>query len=150
VPFRIVPERGQIAEKLAEPGTGLLAGSNQQIWDIFHDDVLRLKLANEAVEMPPKAAAFASKSRLTPGPAEVLAGEASADGMDGNSICCEAVGGEASHVFIAGHLWPVFRQHAAAERIDLAERDGLKPGPFKAKAEPANSAEQVKQLGSGH
>jgi hypothetical protein len=44
----------------------------------------------------------------------------------------------------------VFGEHNPGLGINLAERDGLKPGPFKAKAEPANSAEQVKQLGSGH
>jgi len=62
----------------------------------------------------------------------------------------KSVSVEVADVFIARHLWPVFRQHAAAKRIDLAERDGLKPGPLKAKAEPANSRKQVKQLGSGH
>jgi hypothetical protein len=44
----------------------------------------------------------------------------------------------------------VFGEHDPGRGIDLAERDGLKPGPLKAKAEPANSRKQVKELGSGH
>jgi hypothetical protein len=37
----------------------------------------------------------------------------------------------------------VLRQHAPAERVNLAERHGFHPGPLEAEAERADAAEQV-------
>jgi hypothetical protein len=37
----------------------------------------------------------------------------------------------------------VLCQHLAAVRVNLAESDGFKPSPLKAKAKAANTGEQV-------
>jgi hypothetical protein len=77
--------------------------------------------------MRPQAAPFASDAcslaRLT----DILTGESAHDDIGNNSVCFEPFSGEFSHVMIAGHSRPMLSQHAPAERIDLAERDGLEP-----------------------
>ena len=45
-------------------------------------------------------------------------------------------------------LGPVFREHAAGEWVDLAERYGLHPGAFKAQVEAADPSEQGQDLHS--
>src|SRR5690606_35003978 len=48
------------------------------------------------------------------------------------------------NVVKARHLRPMRRQHAPAERVDLAEGDRLEPpGPLEAKREAADAAEEV-------
>jgi hypothetical protein len=65
-----------------------------------------------------------------------LAWEAARDDINGNSIPSKNVGCEGSNIFIARHLWPVFRQYFAGEWFNFAESDGFKSAcAFKAKRE---------------
>jgi hypothetical protein len=74
-----------------------------------------------------------------------LTREAANDAIDGNSICSETFSGKLFDIFIAGNLGPVLLEHASAERIDLAERDGLETArPLQTKVEAADSGKEAK------
>jgi len=74
---------------------------------------------------------------------DILTGKASSDDIDGNSIGSKSCCCELADIFILGHLGPVFRQHAAAERIDLAKGYGFETaGSLEAEIEPAYSCEE--------
>jgi hypothetical protein len=74
--------------------------------------------------------------------ANVLTGEAPADDINGNSVSLQSIGGEGSNIVIARNIRPMLRQHAPAERVNLAERDGLESAcAFKPKREAADAAE---------
>jgi hypothetical protein len=65
-----------------------------------------------------------------------LAGEASANNINWSDIFALQFG----YVFKLANVRPVFRQHAPAERVDLAERHGLKTArALQAEAETANA-----------
>nr|WP_052757334.1 hypothetical protein [Sphingobium chungbukense] len=141
VPARIIPERGQVTENAGEP---LSTGSRKEFWHVFHDRKCGSNFANKTGELAPKAGALAINSRSLSSFRQVLAGEASADDIDGNSVSGQSVGCEFSNVMIARHLRPVFRQHAAGKFFDLAKGDRLETASaLKAKAETADAAEQV-------
>jgi hypothetical protein len=71
-----------------------------------------------------------------------LAGEASADRVNGNSVCLEPIGSEFADVIVTGHSRPV-RQHLPAEGVDLAEGDGLKSArPLQTEIEAADAREK--------
>ena len=78
--------------------------------------------------------------------ADVLAGEAAADDVHGNSICSQSVGGEGSNIIVAYHVGPVPLQNFPAEHIDFAECDRGHPGPLKAETETTDAAEKVEDV----
>jgi hypothetical protein len=86
-----------------------------------------LKLANEPRVFTPQSASLAGQPKPVAGNADVLAGEATDDAINCNSVCGEPFGGEFSHVIVDLHLGPVFAENGALESLDLAERDGLEP-----------------------
>ena len=101
--------------------------------------------------MLPEPGSLTLKASALTSFANVLTGEAATDDVDFNSVSGQSVGCESADVVIAGHLGPVFRQHAPAEWINLAEGDRLKTArALKAKAETANAAEQVKDAELAH
>lgn len=140
VPLRIIPERGQGSENGIQP-------SMKQRSDVLHEDVLGSKFANETGVSEPEPGPVPRQPFTTTCDADVLAREAAAYGIDGNSIGSKPLAGEFSNVMVAGNLRPVLRQHAAAKGIDLAERDGLEPArPLQPEREAADAAEQVEQF----
>jgi hypothetical protein len=141
VPFRIVPEGGQVPENSAKPSSPL---ASKQVCDVLHEDVARSKFASQAGDLAPKTRAFALQTRAKSGNRQVLAGEPAADDIDGNSSLGKSVAGEGSHVIEARNLGPMLRQHLAGEWVDLAEGDRLEPArALKAEREAADPAEQV-------
>jgi hypothetical protein len=141
MPFRIVPDLGQVPENSVHPET-------KQAWDVLHDDEARSKLANESGIFRPKAGtrAIQASSSISLCDGDVLAREATADDINSNSICGETFGGELSNVVIAGDLGPMTFQNLAAERIDLAERHGAETArAFQPEAEATDSREQVQR-----
>jgi hypothetical protein len=144
IPFRIIPELGKVTEHS-------LKSSANKSPDVFNEDEARSKLANEAPIFRPKAASFAFDADALPGLADVLAGEAAADCVNGNSIAGQSLGGKLSHVMIAGNLRPMLRQHAPAERVNLAERDSLKSArALQSKIEAADAREQREDAQLAH
>ena len=137
VPLRIIPDRGQVSENSAHSST-------KQRCDVLHDDEARSKLASKAHDFTPESRAFSSEPCSKSRKGQVLAGEASADDIDGNSVSSQNIGAEFSNVMVARHLRPVFRQHAAGKFFDLAKGDRLETASaFEAKRESANAAEEV-------
>jgi hypothetical protein len=68
-----------------------------------------------------------------------LAGEAAADDINGSDL----LSAERANVVKAWNSRPVFRQHAPAEWIDLAERDGLEPArALQAQVEATDAREE--------
>jgi hypothetical protein len=65
-----------------------------------------------------------------------------------NAICPEAGGGEFDDIVVAADARPVLREHAPAERVDLAEGDRLVSGGFEPKGKPSYAAEQVQKAHS--
>jgi hypothetical protein len=139
MPFRIIPERGQVSENTVEP-------SIKQCCDVLHDDELRSYLANNSSVLRPKSAANSFNSSALARNADVLTGEAAADDIHGNSVCPETIGCEGSDISENRDSWPVLSQHSLAVGIDLAEGDGSHPGSFEPEAEAANSAEEIKHI----
>jgi hypothetical protein len=140
VPDCIVPERGQVAENLAEPST-------KQVCDVFHENVLGSKLANKSGVFRPKTAARSFNANTGSGAADVLAREPAADDIDGNSVSAKSVGCEGSNVIIAGHLWPMFLQDLAGEFLDLAEGDCFKAASaLQAKGEATYAGKEIENF----
>jgi hypothetical protein len=144
VPFRIIPERGQVSENCSKPST-------KQCCDVLHDDEARSYFASEAYDLAPQSTPFSSEASTFSGSTDVLAGKPSADDIDGNSVSCQNIGCEFSNVMIAQHLRPMFRQHAAGKFLDLAKGDRFKTASaFQPKAETADTAEQVEDAQFAH
>jgi hypothetical protein len=81
--------------------------------------------------------------------ADVLAGEAAADEIDGNSVSSKSIGCEGADVVIDRHSWPVLRQHGAAEPVDLAEGDRAHAGLLEAEREAADAGEEIEHAHVG-
>jgi hypothetical protein len=77
------------------------------------------------------------------GKTNILAREAAADDIDGNSIGSEPCAGKRSHVVVARDVRPVLCEDGSAERLDFAERDGSHSGSLKPEAEAADTAKEV-------
>jgi hypothetical protein len=141
LPLRIIPEAGQVPANSAHP-------SIKQLCDVLHDNEPGSKLANKTGELGPQAAAGSFRdSRALAGGTDVLTGESAADDINGNSVCPEPIGSELLNVSIDRNLGPVLAENAAAELIDLAERDGLEPArAFQAEVESADAREKREHL----
>ena len=152
LPFCIIPAFGQVAENSAKPSAWLFARATKQCCDVLHDDVLGSYSAKQSDDFGPKARsrAFAHAGLLSCR-AEVLAREAAADDINVNSVSAKSVGCECSDIVILPHVGPMLRQHLAAKRVYLAERNRLKPArAFKAEVEPADTCEQRKDFQLAH
>jgi len=140
VPFRIKPERGQVPENAVEPSPAKRA-------DVLHDDVEGSKLANKTGVLEPETRSLARKPRALPRDADVLAGEAATDDIDGDAVSNKSVCREGPHIVIARDAGPVLCENGAAVGLDFAEGDGSESfGPFEPKAETSNAAEQVEHF----
>lgn len=137
MPFCVIPERGQVSENGAHAET-------KQACCVFHKDELRSYLASQSAVFRPQSRPLTLHSGSPSDETDVLAGEPSADDIDGNSVSGQSVGCEFSNVMVAGDLGPVLLEDAARELLDLAEGDGLKPAsPFEAQTKASDSAKNI-------
>src|SRR6185312_4091420 len=144
MPLRIKPERGQVSENSVKP-------PSKEHRDVLHDDVEGSKLANKTGVLLPEARLRALNSRAHSCAANVLAGEASTEDIGNNSVIAQSRGGEFSDVIVDRYLRPMFSEHAPTERIDLAERDGLKSArPLQTQTKTAYTGEKVEHLQPCH
>lgn len=128
-PLRIVPDRGQVSENTVHPET-------KQAWGVLHEREERSKLANESGVFAPKPRAFTLKASAFARGGDVLAREAAADDVNGNSVCPEPIGSEVANVVIDGDLRPMAGKDSAAEWIHFAERNRAESaGPLKPERE---------------
>jgi hypothetical protein len=132
VPLRIVPARGQFSENRSKPAT-------KESCDVLQHDESGSHFANDPCEFPPKAGAVPIQSGSGSSNAEILAGEASADEIDGG----EVLGSNGFDIFEPLGLWPVVCKNTAAERVRLDLPHCLADaGPLEPELEPADSGEQ--------
>jgi hypothetical protein len=140
MPFRIIPDRGQVSENAVQPST-------KQSCDVLHDDISGLKLANKTGKLRPEPTSLAINASTFSGKADVLTREAADDALNGKAIGSKQSCGEGSHVIVNRHSWPVFRENFLRFHILLAERDGFESaGAFKPQVEAANACEQRQHL----
>jgi hypothetical protein len=100
MPFRIIPERGQVSENGSQPST-------KQRCDVLHDDESRSYLANEPSVMSPQAASLSIKTRSTARKTDILAWKSSNDAVGPESVFPKSIGGKSTNIVIDGNLWPV-------------------------------------------
>ncbi len=143
-PFRIIPDLGQRPENIAKP-------SIKQLCAVFHDDVAGSNFANEARLFSPQSASLSVKAKSAARRRKVLAGEPSADDINGNSIGSKSACGKGSNVIVNRNLRPVLGKNLTGKGLDLAEGDGFKAArALKTKGEAANPAEQIKDSQLAH
>jgi hypothetical protein len=107
--------------------------------NILSDDPIWSEFSNEPSEFVPETASFAVETGAAARLRNVLAGKTAGDEIDGNSIGSKALRGERSDVRKDWRIRPMVREHAPAEVVGLAERDGSHSGSLKPEAEAANS-----------
>jgi hypothetical protein len=130
IPFRIVPERGQIPEYAVE-------ATSQESGDVFQDDEERSNLANDPCSLGPERAGVVPAEPRAGG-AERLAGEAGTDDLGAAPRRVERV-----DVAVAGNARPVPRKDAPRPRVELALPDGApETSSLKAKLEATDSREE--------
>ncbi len=134
VPLRIIPDR-------SEPPEHLIQSASAKGSDVFDDDPRRPDFIDEAPVFVPEAGTLAVEAGAFAGDGDILAGEAAADDIGNNSVCCQARSGEGSNIVIDRHSGPMFRQDGAGERFDLAEGHGRHAGAFEPEGEAADAAE---------
>jgi len=134
VPLRIEPERGKVSQYGKQ-------ATASKCPDVLHDDDRWSYVANEACKVAPQSGPLTRQTGTLAGRTDVLAREPAADGPDVvDSKLSKSGSVEGSHVVMAGHSGPVFRQHPPAPGVDLAEGDCPEgPRAFKAQAEPADA-----------
>lgn len=133
VPLRIIPDRGQGPKNGIQPST-------KQRADVLQDDELWSQFANKAGDLKEEAASLAGQPQTVTRDADVLAREATANTVNGNSIGSKSLCGKFPNVSVAGDIRPVLCEDFAREFFDLAEGDRFKSsGSFKAKAKSSNS-----------
>jgi hypothetical protein len=136
VPFRVIPERGQVTEDGFEPAIAELV-------DILHEEVARSKLADQPAKLEPEPATRATEPGFIARTANVLARETAAYDVGGDSVESQSSCIKAPNICVARYLRPVSSQDGAAIAVDLAKRRRPKAGALEAETEPAYAAEEV-------
>lgn len=127
-----------------------VGAASSQARNVLNDDPTRSAHADDAGHLGPQAAAGAVEPGSGSREADVLAGKAAAHEEWLDAIAPDARGIERADVRIDGHTGPVPREHTLAELVGLAEPDGAEVGPMQAKAEAADTAEEVKDASLRH
>ena len=110
--------------------------------NILSNDPSGPEFSHEPTKFRPEMAVIFLAPAL-PGGGKWLARVASANNVNWSNILAS----QFSHVLKDRNARPMFRQHLAGERLDLAERHGFKPTrALKAQAETADAAEKIKHL----
>nr|WP_053553207.1 hypothetical protein [Sphingopyxis sp. 113P3] len=152
MPFRIIPERGQVSENSAKPSATLLSWATKQICDVLHDDEGRSNFASQSTDFRPKAASRAALDTSSQaGDGNVLAREAAGNDIDGNSINIESLRGKLSDVSIAGDVGPVLCKDTAGELLYFTEGDGLETArALKPQAETSDAGKEIEDFELAH
>lgn len=96
-------------------------------WNVLHDDEAGSQFANDALELAPEPGSGPGEPGPFAGDADVLAGEAAADEIDGGKGSSACVPDISHRPVNAG---PVLAQHPARARVhlDLPHRAGAEGG----------------------
>ena len=134
MPLRIIPERSEAPEHDVQ-------SARAKGGDVFDDDPARARFLDDAEILEPETGTTAGESCAFAGDGKVLAGKPAADQIDGHAMPGQQLGAHSPNVVMDGHPWPMLRQHAPAERFDLAEHRGRHACAFQAEAKAADTAE---------
>jgi hypothetical protein len=145
VPLRVIPDRGQVSENSLKP-------PSKQSCDVLHDDVSRSKLANQSCVLGPKTRTLAlNPDGVDIGAADVLAGEATAENVDGSdpvpidsvALFVNVPEADSAHVMESLGVGEVPLEDSPAELglLDLPERSHS--CSLEAEIEAANAGEEA-------
>ncbi len=138
-PLRVIPCFGQVSENSSDRASvPALPFPGEEGGHVLHDDVWGSKLANDPGELGPKTRAGAVDPGSPAGGAEVLAGEAAADEVDG----VEVPGSDLSHVLEPGGVGKVPGEDGSAVGVLLDLPVDPHPGPLEAEVESADAGEE--------
>jgi hypothetical protein len=108
---------------------------SKETWDVLHEDVAGSKVANGSDVFTPQAGPGSVDPGSLPGKAEVLAGESSAediDGFDGAPI-------HGADVSVSRNGRPVLGEDALTVGVDFNLPTDGESGSFKSKVDPSYS-----------
>lgn len=132
MPLSTKPDLGKVSEYSGE-------SSPSKSPNVLHERDSRSKLANETRKLSPESGSLTVQAGTLAGERDILAGEPAADGVDSIDAGGSKPGSiKVPYVMADRHSGPVMRQHAPAERVDLAERCGAESGSLQAEAEAAD------------
>ena len=131
LPFRIVPERGQVCEYVSH-------SPKKETRHVFHDDETGSKCANGTGELGPEPAFICLRLALA-GLTDRLAGKPTADDFN----LFDFIPINLPNVAVAFHVRPVFLQNPQAIRVVLHLPGAFQARPIKAKIESADTGEQA-------
>jgi len=134
----IVSEPSPSISPAANASSGGAEGRTEKGWDVLDDDISRFKLANDPSEFGPKTRALSVDPGSLAGDGEVLAGEASADEVDGG----EVVGAGVSDVPEPLGVGEVLGKDGAAVGVLLDLPGDAHPCSLEAEVEAADACEE--------
>jgi hypothetical protein len=142
-PLRVIPCFGQVAENSSDRASvPSLAPPGEEGRDVLHDDVAGSKLANDPGELGPKTRAGAVDPGSSAGAAEVLAGEAAADEIDG----VELTGADLAHVLESDGVREVPGEDCPAVGVLLDLPGDLHPRPLEAELESPDAGKEAANI----
>jgi hypothetical protein len=130
LPLRVIPDLGQVSENS-------LHSPSKQSCDVLHDDVAGSKLANDSRIFRPQSAAFAVDSRPLASVRNILAGESSADDVNGSEVIDSAFSDIAEPLGVREMAF----EHSPAVIVDFDLPDGFDSRALEAKIKSSDSAE---------
>jgi hypothetical protein len=137
MPFRVMPDLGQVPENGSQPST-------KQRCHVLQDDVLRSNHANGSNHFPPESRTGSGKSGACTGKGDILAGEASADNV-GIGIL------RGGHVADVRRVGEAQRENARGVGVELRNRDRLEAArALEPKVEAADPCEQREDAQLAH
>ncbi len=131
MPFRVIPERGQLPENDVQPST-------KQRCHVLQDDEAGSNHANGSNHFPEESRTGSGKPGACPGERDVLAGKASADDVGIGILGCR-------HVADVRRIGEAKRKNARGVRVQFGDRHGLETSrPLQPEVEAADACEQGK------
>lgn len=134
IPFRIVPETGQIPEKVSERGPSV---DSKEVWDVLHEDESGSKNTDEAREGRPEPPLVVLRS-LPSGSRDGLAREASDDGVDG----LEGSGVDEVDVSVTRNVREPAREYRTRVLVPLDLPPAAPPGALEPEVDPSDPGEE--------
>lgn len=130
VPFRVIPDRGQVTDDIVKP-------KSKQCCDVLQQNCLRSKYANESRNLGPQPSLVCLREPLACD-ADWLARESPGQYVHTGSALTKI-----SHVVVAGDTRPVLGKDSLAELVPLAEPCGAESNAPKSKVNASDACEQA-------
>lgn len=140
--FVIVSDPSPSIRPAANASSGSAEGGTEKGWNVLDDDVSRSKLANNPSELGPKTRAGAVDPGSLAGDGEVLAGEASADEVDGG----EVMGANLSDILESLGVGEVLSEDGSTVGIDLDLPSDPHAGSLEAESKAADPFEEAADI----